>query len=137
TRLDAGQVEGVYLEGGVMGGDERWTVRSPRAYLDVARSRALMLDAVFWTTDERTGMPLYVRAQAVRQESDRVFSAEKARLANSPFFEPDFFIGVRDLEVRLEGDRSAAAPETQRVRLKARSVTLNALGVPVLWLPGF
>lgn len=138
TRLDAGQVEGIYLEGGVMGGDERWAVRSPRAYLDVERGRALMLDAVFWTTDQRTGMPVYVRAQAVRQESDRVFSAEKARLSNSAFFEPDFFIGIRDLEVTLEGDDRAEAPaEDQRVRVRARSVTLNALGVPVLWLPGF
>ncbi|MCC5822718.1 MAG: hypothetical protein LAT64_04000 [Phycisphaerales bacterium] len=138
TRLDAGQVEGIYLEGGVMGGDERWAVRAPRAYLDVERGRALMLDAVFWTTDARTGMPVYVRARAVRQESDRVFSAERARLANSPFFEPDFFIGIRDLEVRLEGDDRAEVPaEDQRVRVRARNVTLNALGVPVFWLPGF
>ena len=145
ARLDAGQIEGIYLEGGVMGGDERWTVRSPRAYLDVDRGRALMLDAVFWTTDDRTGMPVYVRAQAVRQESDRVFSAERARLANSPFFEPDFFIGIRDLEVRLEDqERSPNAPivegdplDDQRVKVKARGVTLNALGVPILWLPGF
>lgn len=136
ARLDASQVEGIYLEGGVMGGDERWAVRAPRAYLDVERGRALMLDAVFWTTDERSGMPVYVRAEAVRQESDRVFSAEKARLSNSSFYEPDFFIGVRDLEVRLEGDDRADAPD-QRVQVRARSVTLNALGVPVLWLPGF
>lgn len=137
SRLSAEQVEGIYLEGGVMGGDERWTVRSPRVYLDVARGRALMLDAVFWTTDERTGMPVYVRAEAVRQESDRVFSAENARLANSAFFEPDFFIGIRDLEVRLEGASDPDTPNAQRVRVAARSVTLNALGVPVLWLPGF
>ncbi len=138
ARLDAGQIDGIYLEGGVMGGDERWAVRAPRAYLDVERGRALMLDAVFWTTDERTGMPVYVRADAVRQESDRVFSAEKARLANSAFHEPDVFIGVRDLEVRLEGDqRPDGALENRRVWVDAKSVTLNALGVPVLWLPGY
>lgn len=134
ARLDARGVEGIYLEGGVIGGDERWTVRSPRVYLDVDRGRALMLDAVFWTTDERSGMPVYVRAEAVRQESERVFSAENARLANSGFFEPDFFIGVRDLEVRLE-EREGAGEE--RVRVSAKGVTLNALGVPVFWLPGF
>tara|TARA_R110000782_G_scaffold259836_7_gene350635 strand:+ start:1213 stop:4236 length:3024 start_codon:yes stop_codon:yes gene_type:complete len=137
SRLTAEQVEGIYLEGGVMGGDERWTVRAPRVYLDVARGRALMLDAVFWTTDERTGMPVYVRAAAVRQESDRVFSAEKARLANSAFFEPDFFIGIRDLEVRLEDQPGRGPDGGTRVKLAARSVTLNALGVPVFWLPGF
>lgn len=133
-RLSADEIEGVYLEGGVIGGDERWTVRSPKVYLDVDRGRALMLDAVFWTTDERTGMPIYVRADAVRQESQRVFSAEKARLANNAFFEPDVFIGVKRLKVELKG---AADAETGAARLTARNVTLNALGVPILWLPGF
>ncbi|MEM9374534.1 MAG: hypothetical protein AAGA55_12905, partial [Planctomycetota bacterium] len=133
-RLTADEVEGVYLEGGVIGGDERWTVRSPKVYLDVDRGRALMLDAVFWTTDRRTGMPIYVRADAVRQESQRVFSAEKARLANTAFFEPDVFIGVKRLQVELESTRDA---ETGNARLTARNVTLNALGVPILWLPGF
>ncbi len=133
-RLGADEVEGVYLEGGVVGGDERWTVRSPKVYLDVDRGRALMLDAVFWTTDERTGMPIYVRADAVRQESRRVFSAEKARLANTAFFEPDVFIGVKRLKVELEGSPDA---DTGAARITARSVTLNALGLPVLWLPGF
>lgn len=134
-RLDADSVEGIYLEGGVFGGDERWSVRAPRVYLDVARGRALMLDAVFWTHDERTGMPVYVRAEAVRQESERVFSAERARLGNNAFFEPDFYVGVRDLEVRLADGRDADGRE--RVRVAAKGVTLNALGVPVLWLPGF
>lgn len=148
SRLDAGQVQGVYLEGGVTGGDERFTVRSPRVYLDVERGRALMLDAVFWTTDARTGMPVYVRAEAVRQESERVFRAERARLSNSSFFEPDFFIGIRDLEVRLDEPRAAdraaggeggegVAPDGQRVTVVGRNVTLNALGIPVFWLPGF
>lgn len=133
-RLSADEIEGVYLEGGVIGGDERWTVRSPKVYLDVDRGRALMLDAVFWTTDERTGMPIYVRADAVRQESRRVFSAERARLANTAFFEPDVFIGVKRLKVELEGADTA---ETGAARITARNVTLNALGVPILWLPGF
>jgi hypothetical protein len=103
-------------------------------YLDVDRGRALMLDAVFWTSDERTGMPVYVRADAVRQESQRVFSADRARLANTAFFEPDVFIGVRRLKVELEGE---AADATGAARLTAKSVTLNALVLPVLWLPGF
>lgn len=134
SSLSADEVEGVYLEGGVVGGDERWTVRSPRVYLDVDRGRALMLDAVFWTTDRRTGMPVYVRADAVRQESQRVFSAEKARLSNSAFFEPDVYVGVRRLQVTLEDPKPDG---TERVRVKGKSVTLNALGLPVLWLPGF
>ncbi len=134
ARLSADEVDGVYLEGGVLGGDENWTVRSPRVYLDVASGRALMLEAVFWTTDQRSGMPVYVRADAVRQESERVFSADRARLANSSFAEPDVYIGVRKLRVELQ---EARGDRPERVRVEGKSVTLNALGLPVLWLPGF
>ncbi len=136
-RIQAENIEGIYLEGGVLAGNADWTARAPKMYLDVARGRALMLDAVFWTVDEKTGMPLYVRADAVRQESRTEFSATRARIANTAFFEPDFTIGVKEIRVTLE-DRSPNDPDpSRRVLVEGRSVTLNAGGVPIFWLPGF
>jgi len=136
-RLKADQVEGIYLEGGVLAGNAEWTARAPKMYLDVARGRALMLDAVFWTIDEKTGMPLYVRADAVRQESRNEFSASHARIANTAFYEPDFTIGVREIRVTLEDRASDDPTPGQRVLVQGKSVTLNAGPVPIFWLPGF
>lgn len=139
SRLGTSQIEGIYLEGGVFAGDDQWSIRSPRMYLDVARNKALMLDAVFWTTDQKTAMPLYVRAQSIRQTADDEFVAQKARISNTAFFEPDMTIGVSDITVSLEPTNNAQATGNTRpnVTVEGKSVTLNAGGVPVLWLPGF
>lgn len=136
-RLRADQVEGIYLEGGVLAGNAEWTARAPKMYLDVARGRALMLDAVFWTVDEKTGMPLYVRAETVRQESRNEFSASRARIANTAFYKPDFTIGVREIQVTLDERELSDETPGRRVLVKGKSVTLNAGAVPIFWLPGF
>lgn len=138
SRLGTNQIEGIYLEGGVFAGDDQWSVRSPRMYLDVLNNKALMLDAVFWTTDQKSAMPLYVRAQSIRQTAQQEFTAEKAKISNTAFFEPDLTIGVSDIKVSLnKGTRSSDGSIEQGVTVEGKNVTLNAGSVPVLWLPGF
>ena len=138
TRLGANQIEGIYLEGGVFAGDDQWSMRSPRMYLDVANNKALMLDAVFWTTDQKTAMPLYVRAKSIRQTAQHEFAASKAKISNTAFFEPDLTIGVSDIKVTLEQGSDSLIDNTRpSVHVEGKSVTLNAGSVPILWLPGF
>jgi len=105
TQLNASEIEGIYLEGGVFAGNADWSVRSPKIYIDLINDKMLMLDAVFWTTDQRTNMPLYLRAQSVRQTSLGEFEAEKARISNSAFYEPDLSIGVSTLKVSVRDER--------------------------------
>ena len=138
TRLGANQIEGIYLEGGVFAGDDQWSMRSPRMFLDVVNNKALMLDAVFWTTDQKTAMPLYVRAQSIRQTAQHEFTASKAKISNTAFFEPDLTIGVSDIKVTLNQSPDASSGNTSpAVNVEGKHVTLNAGNVPVLWLPGF
>jgi len=142
SRLGTNQIEGIYLEGGVFAGDEQWSMRSPRMYLDVKNNKALMLDAVFWTTDQKTAMPLYMRAQSIRQTAQSEFAAKKAKISNTAFFEPDLTIGISDIKVSLDapqnrGGVGADAGPLPGVQVQAKGVTLNVGPVPVLWLPGF
>jgi len=138
SRLGSSQIEGIYLEGGVFAGDDQWSVRSPRMYLDVVNNKALMLDAVFWTTDQKTAMPLYLRAQQVRQTSKAEFLATKAKISNSAFFEPDLTIGISDIKVTLDKSTKPTSEDSNPdVTVEGRRVTLNAGPVPILWLPGF
>ncbi len=137
SRMNADQIEGVYLEGGVFAGDDQWSMRSPRMYLDVVNNRALMLDSVFWTTDQKTAMPLYLRAQSIRQTAQNEFVASKAKISNTAFFEPDLTIGVSDIRVKLATDPTSEPGQNRTVSVEGKHVTLNAGSVPVLWLPGF
>jgi hypothetical protein len=131
AHLDAGKVRGVYLEGDVVASDGRFNLRSPRIFYSVREGRAIVLDAVFWTYDERKGLPLYVRAKTISQESATEFRATSARLTNTAFFEPDFSIGASSVTItRRPSDKG-----DERLYVDARDITLRAGNIPFFYWP--
>ncbi|MEK6702713.1 MAG: hypothetical protein AABZ53_10650 [Planctomycetota bacterium] len=101
-RFGVTKVAGIYLEGDVVASDGKFTLRGPRMYYDVQRNRAVVLDAVFWSYDERRGLPLYVRADVIRQESLQQFTAEHAVFSTSAFFVPELAIGAQSVTIRRQ-----------------------------------
>lgn len=134
-------VQGIYLEGDVLATDGRYTMRGPQVYYDLARNKAVVLDAVFWTYDERRRLPLYVRADSIRQESTREFKASSARLSNSAFFEPEFSIGAssvtitRDETPPTEEERAQGEGPKTATTIDASDLTLRAGNVPFFYWP--
>lgn len=100
TQLDATEVRGIYLEENVVVTDGNYTVRAPRAYYDPATGRAVIIDAVFYTWDVRRRIPIYVRAEHLRQRAGDSWSGRNALITTSEFAEPHFAIGSN--EVRFE-----------------------------------
>lgn len=129
--LDAGGLAGVYLEENAIISDGSYTVRAPRVYYDLARDRATLLDAVFYTYDASRQVPLYMRAQAVRQSSASEFVAENATLSTSEFAVPHFSIGAGELKV----SQFATANGTDGQYIEARDTTLNVGETPVFAWP--
>lgn len=141
-RLDAGDVMGVYLEGEVVadierdrpgrqGGVDRYRVRSPRVYYDLSEDRALLLDAVFRAEPAGAPVPIYVRAQEIRQESLKEVTATGARLTTTGFFRPHLALGASTLTLR---SRDGADGGTRMVA-DARNITVRAAGVPFFYWP--
>lgn len=138
--FDASDVKGIFLEGTVtvtstFGGASQfgqgtYSTRSSRVYLDVASKRMLMLDAVFWTYDERRGMPLYVRADAIRQLSEDEWAAQGATIANVGFAEPHFSLGAD----RVIISRSTDGSGTPRTKIQAEDVGIRVGETSVLSL---
>jgi hypothetical protein len=163
TSFSVGEVAGVYLEGDVLATDGNYTVRGPKVYYDIQRNKAILLDAVFWTYDEDRGLPFYVRADVIRQESLREFSATKARFSTSAFFEPEFSLGAQTITIKRKevtrtsaGSDPLAAPTrsglviegartdgfgqsttTTITMVQASDITLNAEGLPIFYVPEF
>jgi LPS transport system D len=143
SRFSAKDVVGFYLEGDASATDGAYTLRGPKMYYDMARNKAVVLDAVFWTYDTRRQLPLYVRARTIRQESNDQFRAERARFSNSAFFEPEFSIGATSVTV----SRRVADPTqeeglegrggVERTHLEARNITLRAGDIPFFYWPGY
>ena len=149
--LGAGQVRGIYLEGDAVATDGDYTLRSPQVFYDVKSNRAVAIDAVFWTYDQQRSIPLYLRAETIRQESARQFSADRVTFSNTGFFDPEISVGASsvtisrvDKEVAPTGldasnERTSEAPtprvtETQSI-VEADNITPRFLGLPVFWFP--
>jgi len=135
--IDAKDVEGIYLEGEVLASNGTYTLRGPRVYYDVPTGRAVVLDAVFWTYDRKMGMPLYVRADSIRQQAAGTFVAKDARLANTAFHDPHFTIGASDVTVTVYDEDVNDDRLGGRSHVDARNLTVNAGPVPFMWFPRY
>lgn len=140
--LSVERVRGMYLEGDVQASDGRATLRSPQVYYDVRQNRAVAIEAVFWTYDEARRLPLYVRAETIRQESLRQWTAQRAVFTNSAFHDPELAIGASSVTIsRVEQpsvnpDTGEAQTQT-RTLVDARDITLRAMGVPFFYWPRY
>ncbi len=133
--LSAEDVDGIYLEGEVLASDGTYTLRGPRVYYDVPTGRAVVLDAVFYTYDQQRQMPLYVRADSIRQQASDTFVAERARLANTAFKNPHFTIGASDVTVTVYEQDVNGERLGGKSHVDARNLTLEGGGVPIGWFP--
>ncbi len=136
SRFTLEDVAGVYLEGDVNARDARYTLRGNRVFYDLRTEKAIVLDAVFWTYDQEKGLPLYLRADAIRQESHSQWSAKNVRLANVGFAEPHFAIGAKEVTI-THVPRTGVEPGPDRFVVDAEDPTFRALGAPLLWLPRY
>lgn len=140
--VQADQIAGIYLEDHVVINDGDYTVRAPRVYYDLQRKQATLLDATFYTYDRKSKIPLYVRAQEVRQTSAADYVARGATLSSSAFAVPHFSIGAEELTLRRYAQPDAGPDaqdnpdsEAQGSFFTARGTTLNAGEQPIFYWP--
>jgi hypothetical protein len=133
AQFDVAKVRGVYLEGDVVADDGRYRIRAPKIYYSIQENRAYIIDAVFWTTTSKGGLPLYVRAKSIEQESRDRWTARSARLTNTAFFDPLLTLGVSTVTI----ERESGAESGPRTIVDAHDITLRAQGVPFFYFPRF
>lgn len=130
-QLDAGRVRGVYLEDNAVISDGTTTVRAPRVFYDLSLNRALLLEAVIYSIDVQRQVPLYMRADVVRQTSADAFSAENAVFTTSEFASPHLALGAD----RLELSQRQMGDGTVDRRVSASGVTIETEGTPLFYWP--
>ena len=133
----AGKIRAVYLEGDVMLSLGDRYIRASRLFYDFERDLALILDAVFRAELPERGVPLYVRADEIRQLSRREFSARHARVSTSEFYTPHYYVGVEKIVIRDSTARTAAGAPSGTISgsYELRNATLNVGGLPIGYWP--
>jgi len=136
ARLFAQKIRGIYLEGDVVASDGRFTLRAPQVFYDVKANTATMVDAVFWTYDERRGLPLYVRAQAIRQTARNRIEAKNVQIAASAFFDPQLALAAKSITITRE-QRDEALGGGQRVMVSGTDMVPKLAGLPFFYIPSY
>ena len=108
-------------------------MRAERVYYEFATDRAVMDDVVFHTVDARKSIPIFIRATSIRQLSQGEFRAENVHLSTSAFATPTFGLSAAHAYVRSEDSGDPHLGE--QVDYTVDDVTLDALGLPFLYLP--
>jgi len=130
-------VNGAYLEGDVVLSRGDRMIRASQIYYDFENSRALILDSVMRVAQPDRKVPVYVRAETVRQLSSTEYMATGAKVTSSEFYTPHYYIGADRVYVR---DKTVRDSTGQIVGLTAgtyemHNSTFNIGGVPVAYWP--
>ncbi len=132
---DAGAIAGIYLEENVIVTDGDYTVRAPRVYYDPASNRAMVLDAVMYTWNVKKQLPIYVRAEQLRQKSKTSWSGKRATITTSEFGVPHFAIAASKITLEERRIQNAEGePETRR-HVTASNMVGKWGPVPVFYWP--
>lgn len=131
AQINAGKVRGVYLEDDASVTDGNVTVRAPRAYYDLKSDRAILLDAVVFSYDVRSNVPLYMRAEVIRQTSADSFQAKQATFTTSEFAKPHLSIGASKITLQ----QTARNDGTTENWVTAEDVTVNVGNTPLFYWP--
>jgi hypothetical protein len=137
TRAIERNIRAVYLEGDVLLTLGTSFIRACRLYYDFERDRATILDAVFRTELPERNIPLYLRADEIRQLSARQFEASNAKVTTSEFYTPHYYVGAECIDIADTTPRDAEGRAIGKAtgEYTMRDATFNVGGVPLLWWP--
>jgi hypothetical protein len=139
--LSAEDVRGIYLEGAVVAESDRedYVIRAQRMYYDFVTDRAVMLDAVLRTYDRERRVPVFARAEELRQLATDQWSGSGVQLSASSFATPTLAIGADTATIRqVPGTILDDGTQTEtKIEVTGVHNTIRAGGVPFFYWPYF
>jgi len=87
----------VYVSGDVMMTVGPRTIRAEEVYYDLQTSKAIAVKAVMRNFDVSRGVPIYVRADKLKQLAHDKFAAEDVTLTTSEFYQPQISLNASNV----------------------------------------
>ncbi len=133
-QISSEMVRGIYLEGDVVATDGKYTMRGPRVYYEFSTNRGIVLDGVVHTYNADARVPIYMRAEEIRQTTRHEWQADRVRLSTSEFYTPHVSIGAGTVTLQKREDPVTRQSEDY---VKVRDATLRVGEAPIFWVPGY
>lgn len=130
-------ISAAYLEGDVVLMRGQRMIRASKIFYDFKNDQALILDVVARALEPKLGLPIYIRAEEIRQLSASEYMAKNAQITTSEFHTPHVSIGASQVHFKDRTPRNARGDVVgiQAGTYKAYHTTLNLEGVPVSYWP--
>ncbi len=95
--LASGAVVAIYLSGSVVMTEGQRTIRADEVYYDFEGKKAIAVNAVMRNFDVSRGIPIYVRAEKLRQVAENKFAADNITLTSSEFYLPQISLNASEI----------------------------------------
>ncbi len=130
-KVDVSDIHGIYLEGNVVITANKGTslIRATQVYYDFDTDKAIMLEAVLRTYIKSGRVPLFIRANQLRQVSTKEWIAEDVRASTSSFATPDLAVGASKMTISQQDDGNT--------HVKSEHNTLRLGDVPIMYWPKY
>jgi len=131
--LAKGAIDAVYLSGDVVMTEGERTIRANELFYDFEGKKGIAINAVMRTFDVAEGIPIYARAEKLRQLAENKFAAENVTLTTSEFYVPQISLNASEILItdttsidRQQGAVSKSSYDAQMedVRLKMYDKTI-------------
>jgi hypothetical protein len=130
-KVDISDVHGIYLEGNVVitANAGKYLLRAPKMYYDFKTEKAVMLEAVLRTYVEDGRVPMFIRADELRQISENEWVGEGVQVSTSAFATPDIAVGATKMTITKQ--------ENGNTYVKSENNTIRLGGVPIMYWPKY
>jgi hypothetical protein len=115
------------------GSKNEMRMRAQRVFYEFDTDRAVMTDVLFHSIDLKKQIPLFMRAEKLRQLSTGEFKMENVEMSSSAFMTPTYGLGTTNVYVR--GEDTGDPAQGERIQFKADNATVNAFGLPIFYFP--
>ena len=129
--IDTTNILGIYLEGNVVihAAYSQYLVRAPQMYYDFTTGKATMVEAVLRTYIKEGRMPLYIRADELKQIAENAWVGNGIQASTSSFATPDLAIGSETMEITQDANGDTY--------IKSEGNELRLGGTPIMYWPTY
>jgi hypothetical protein len=135
--LAGNTVKAIYLRGNIVMTEGLRTMRANEAYYDFQTKQGLVVNAVMRNYDPSRGIPIYIRADKLRQVSENKFAGKNVTLTNSEFYVPRTSMTASEMVVTdtTTIDEQAGKIGDHSYNVMMKNVKLKLDNRTVFWWP--
>lgn len=127
-------IEAIYLGGDIKVTEGLRTINCDEMFYDFSQRRAVAINAEMRTFDPKRGIPIYLRAQRIRQVAENRFSASDITLTTSEFHDPQFSLTASKVIVT---DTASIDAEAERLGKDSYQAQIAGVRARYYGLPFF